>query len=94
MSGERRCVHLTIQGRVQGVWFRESARQEAERVGVVGWIRNTSDGDVEAVVEGPTDAVEAFVRWCHRGPPAARVAKVDRVDSPATEEFARFDVRR
>ena len=94
MSEEQKRVQLTIRGRVQGVWFRESARQEAERLGVVGWIRNSREGDVEAVAEGPTDAVEAFVRWCHRGPPAARVAGLDRADAAWTGEFARFEVRR
>ena len=94
MTDERKRVHLRIHGHVQGVWFRESARQEAGRTGVVGWIRNTPEGEVEAVAEGPTDAVEAFVRWCHRGPAAARVAGVDRVDAAPTGEFARFDVRR
>jgi acylphosphatase len=94
MSGERRRVTLRIRGHVQGVWFRESARQEAERLGVCGWIRNMREGDVEATAEGPVDAVEAFVRWCHRGPPAARVSAVDRADSSATGEFTRFDVRR
>jgi acylphosphatase len=94
MSGERRRVHLWIRGRVQGVWFRESARQQAELLGVWGWIRNDRGGDVEAVAEGPAEAVEAFVRWCHRGPKAAHVTAVDREDAPPTGEFASFEVRR
>ena len=94
MSEERRRVHLRIRGRVQGVWFRESARQQAERLGVSGWIRNIPSGEVEAVAEGPASAVEAFVRWCHRGPPAAHVTAVEREDAPSTGEFTFFDVRR
>lgn len=94
MQGEPSRVHLRIRGEVQGVWFRESARQEAGRLGVVGWIRNDRSGDVEAVAEGPAEALEAFVRWCHRGPPAARVTGVDREDGLPTGEFVRFDVRR
>ena len=50
--------HLRIQGRAQGVWFRESMRREAERLGVTGWVRNAPDGSVEAVVQGPDTAVE------------------------------------
>ena len=94
MREERRRVHLLIRGRVQGVWFRESAREEAERLGVSGWIRNLPGGEVEAVAEGPSESVEAFVRWCHRGPRAAHVSSVDREDASPTGEFSSFDVRR
>ena len=65
--------HLLIQGRVQGVWFRASMRREAERLGVTGWVRNTADGAVEAVVQGPAEAVDALVEWARSGPPMARV---------------------
>ena len=77
-------VHVWISGRVQGVYFRESTRQEAERLGVAGWVRNLDDGRVEAVVEGPDGAVDALVAWCHRGPENARVDGVDmRTEDPA-----------
>jgi acylphosphatase len=69
--------HLLIHGRVQGVWFRESMRIEAERLGVAGWVRNTPDGAVEAVVQGPVEAVEAMIKWARKGPPLARVDHVD-----------------
>lgn len=68
--------HLMIQGRVQGVAFRANARVEAERLGLYGWVRNRTDGRVEAVVAGTTGAVEHFVRWAHRGPSLARVDSV------------------
>lgn len=68
---------LRIHGRVQGVWFRESMRQEAERLGVAGWVRNTPDGQVEAVVQGPAAAVAALIEWAHRGPPLAQVERVE-----------------
>lgn len=68
---------LRIHGRVQGVWFRESMRQEAERLGVSGWVRNTPDGKVEAVVQGPADKVAALIAWAHKGPPLARVERVE-----------------
>ncbi len=69
--------YLRIHGRVQGVWFRESMRIEAERLAVSGWVRNTPDGTVEAVVQGQASAVEALIAWAHRGPPLARVERVE-----------------
>ena len=68
---------LVAHGRVQGVWFRETMRREAERLGVAGWVRNRLDGTVEAVVHGPRDAVEAIVAWARRGPEAAHVTALD-----------------
>ena len=69
--------HLRIHGRVQGVWFRESMRLEAERLNVTGWVRNTPDGAVEAVIQGPAGAVDALIEWVRSGPPLARVERVE-----------------
>jgi len=69
--------HLRIHGRVQGVWFRESMRVEAERLNVAGWVRNMPDGGVEAVIQGPSGAVEALIKWARTGPPLARVDRVE-----------------
>jgi acylphosphatase len=68
---------LRIHGRVQGVWFRESMRLEAERLNVAGWVRNTADGAVEAVIQGPAEAVETLIEWARSGPPLARVDRVE-----------------
>lgn len=68
---------LRIHGRVQGVWFRESMRIEAERLDVAGWVRNTPDGTVEAVIQGPAVAVEALIEWARTGPPLARVDRIE-----------------
>lgn len=65
-----------IRGRVQGVGFRYSMRLEARRLGVTGWVRNRHDGSVEAVAQGPAEAVEALVEWSRHGPPGARVTDV------------------
>ena len=70
-------VSLRISGRVQGVFYRASARDEAARLGLKGWVRNLPNGDVEAEVEGPDTTVERFLDWCRQGPPAARVEDVE-----------------
>jgi acylphosphatase len=72
-----RRVHVFVAGRVQGVFFRASCAEEARTLGVAGWVRNASDGRVEAVFEGPEAAVEAMVDWCRKGPGHARVDAVD-----------------
>jgi acylphosphatase len=82
---------LQIRGQVQGVWYRESMRLEAERLGVTGWVRNRGDGSVEAVVQGNPAAVEAITRWARRGPEQARVEAVEA--SPADGQFASFEKR-
>ena len=91
---DRRRASLKIRGKVQGVFYRESARAEAQRLGLTGWVRNISDGSVEAVVEGAPEAIDAFVAWCHRGPPQARVTGVERADEAARGEFSTFTVER
>lgn len=84
-------LHLRIEGRVQGVWFRESMRQEAERLGVSGWVRNRPDGSVEAVVQGADAAVDALLAWSRQGPPMARVDRV--VTRIAAGDYAGFEKR-
>lgn len=70
----RACV--VVSGRVQGVWFRESCRRRAAAEGVAGYVRNRSDGTVEAAFEGDPAAVERLVEWCRTGPPLAEVTSV------------------
>ena len=74
---------VLVDGRVQGVFFRESCRREAEARGVTGWVRNRSDGRVEAVFEAASAAVEAMVAWCRHGPAGARVDEMEVTDEPA-----------
>lgn len=66
-------ARVVVTGRVQGVFYRDSCRRQADRLAVAGWVRNRPDGTVEAVFEGPPDAVTAMVDWCRRGPRTARV---------------------
>jgi len=83
---------LVIRGRVQGVWYREAMRQEAEALGVAGWVRNRLDGTVEAHVEGSGEAVEALVRWARRGPEHAQVTDLE-VHEADPDGLTRFEKR-
>ena len=83
---------VVVHGRVQGVFFRDSARSKAGALGVTGWIRNRSDGAVEAVFEGAPDAVAAMVDFVRRGPGHAQVSRVEEISEPA-EGLSGFNVR-
>jgi len=87
-------AELLISGRVQGVFYRASAQQEAQRLGVYGEIGNLPGGEVEAIVEGEQAAVEEFIAWCRRGPPAAVVENVRVRFSEPRGEFRTFRVTR
>ena len=91
--GERRRAHVHVTGRVQGVYYRASTRDAAQDRGVSGWVRNLADGRVEAVFEGPRDAVDAMVEWCHNGSPGASVETVDVVHEDP-EGLEGFEIRR
>ena len=89
---DRKTLHLIIYGRVQGVFYRDSMRSQAQGLSVAGWVRNRSDGTVEALVQGEAAAVDMIVQWAHRGPPHARVERVE--ISFAQGEFRDFDIVR
>ena len=74
---------LRIRGRVQGVGYRNAMQAEASRLGLSGWVRNRSDGSVEALAAGPAPALDLLVAWARRGPPAARVGEVSWEAAPA-----------
>ena len=86
---------LRITGLVQGVGYRYSLRAEARKLGVAGWVRNRSDGSVEALVQGPREAVEALLGWARRGPPAARVSEVREApaEAPHDKPYSGFELR-
>ncbi|MGD0451063.1 MAG: acylphosphatase [Candidatus Bathyarchaeia archaeon] len=84
-------VHVFVNGRVQGVFFRQKTKQQAERLGVTGWIRNLHDGRVEAVFEGEETAVKALEEYCHSGPSSAIVTNVDSIWEPYRGEFSDFE---
>ena len=70
-------VHLIVSGRVQGVWFRAGAREQALELGLCGWAKNCPDGTVEIHAEGDKKTLEQFITWCRKGPPAARVSALE-----------------
>jgi acylphosphatase len=86
-----RCVHVRIEGRVQGVGFRTWTELEATALGLTGWVRNCRDGAVEAVFHGDEDAVQTMLDVCRFGPPAARVEAVEILGENAGI-FQRFEV--
>jgi acylphosphatase len=85
-------IHLIIEGRVQGVWFRDSTRREAVSLGVLGWVRNRPDGTVEVLAEGPEDKVRELITWCNHGPPAAVVSRIHESQDKWQGEFNAFDI--
>jgi acylphosphatase len=85
-------VRVVISGMVQGVFFRQETSEHAGRLGVAGWVRNRSDGRVEAVFEGPQDAVDQLVSWCRQGTPWSRVDGVE-VTAEEPEGLDAFRIR-
>lgn len=90
----RQRLEACISGRVQGVWFRASTREEALRLGLDGWVRNLPDGRVEAVFEGEAAALETMLAWCRVGPPGARVDVVETSRGPAGGASGGFSIVR
>ncbi len=85
-------MHLVIEGRVQGVWFRDSTLREAVSLGVFGWVRNRQDGTVEVLAEGPENKVNELVSWCHHGPSMAKVQRVHETIEAWRDEYKSFDI--
>jgi len=85
-------AHVFVSGRVQGVFFRSGTLDEARYLKLTGWVKNTPDGRVEAVFEGPKDKVTKMVNWCSRGPPGSEVTDVKTDWEQPTNEFDRFSI--
>jgi acylphosphatase len=91
-NDDRVRAHVLVSGHVQGVTYRATTRREANDRGVDGWVRNLADGRVEAVFEGPADAVEGMLEYCHEGPTRARVEDVS-VEYESPEGVSGFEIR-
>jgi acylphosphatase len=86
-------VHLLISGKVQGVFFRETSRKVAEKLNIKGWIKNTPDEKVEAVITGEENDVNDFIKWCKKGPERAKVKEVI-VSKQEGIFFEKFEVKK
>lgn len=89
----RRRVRAVAQGRVQGVFFRASTQEEAERRGLHGWVRNRPDGTVETLLEGEESAVAGMLSWLHHGPPRSLVERVTVQEEEGEELLHGFAIR-
>lgn len=90
----QRRVRFRVAGRVQGVAYRASAMDAANRVGVRGWVRNLTGGDVEGVVQGEASDVDGFLAWAAKGPAGARVERMMTADEEVGDELVKFEIRR
>jgi acylphosphatase len=86
-------VHVYVSGRVQGVFFRAETQRAANSLNLTGWVRNMSDGRVEALLEGENADVDKMIAWCHIGPPAARVEEVIVTEEQYSCEFRDFSIK-
>ena len=85
-------AHITVHGRVQGVWFRAGTKEKGEELGLTGWVMNRPNGTVEIHAQGEKSQLEKFITWCHQGTSAAKVTSLDIDRSEAQQEFTSFDI--
>jgi len=93
ISDKKSRVHVLVEGRVQGVFYRETCRKKAQRLGVTGWVMNLKDGKVEAVFEGEEVLVNKMVDWAKRGSIFASVDSFNVLEEDYKEEFKTFGIR-
>lgn len=86
-------VHIFVSGRVQGVSFRYYTAQKAEELGLKGWVRNTEDGELEAVFEGKQDKIKEIISWMRKGPPSAKIDNINIKEEQNRGEFSNFEIR-
>ena len=85
-------AHIRIYGQVQGICLRSYAKEVADRLGLVGWVKNNPDGSVETVAEGSKEKLEEFVKWCKKGPSGAMVEKVEVKWGEKSEDYDQFEI--
>jgi acylphosphatase len=86
-------LHIVIEGIVQGVFYRASTIEGSSKLGLTGWVKNCSDGRVEAVFEGDTDKIDQIIEWCKKGPPGAVVRNVEIIWEQATGDYDSFTIK-
>ena len=92
-SGDRERARVYVSGQVQGVFFRDSARERAEQLGLAGWVKNLPDGRVEALFEGRPEKVCEMLAWCEQGPSHATVEEVEVELEASRGDIQGFEVR-
>ena len=90
---DRKTLHLLIEGKVQGVFYRASARKKAEELKITGWVKNTKEGNVEIVCQAGEAVLQQFINWCKQGPPGAKVEHI-KVTETAAAQFGDFTIVR
>jgi acylphosphatase len=85
--------YLRIRGNVQGVFYRATVKEVADKIGISGWVKNTADGDVEALISGTDDQLQTFIEWCWQGPPAAIVTAI-KIEERTEEAVVGFIILR
>jgi acylphosphatase len=87
----KEATHIIVHGRVQGVWFRAGTKEKADELGLLGWVKNRTEGTVEIHAEGEKLLLEKFIKWCRMGTPAADVISID-IDEVMVQECKSFDI--
>lgn len=90
----KKTVHVYVKGKVQGVFFRATTKEQAEKRGIYGWVRNVNDGRVEAVFEGEASAVDDMISWCQKGPPLSHVQEVKTQEMHSPLNCTEFKIKR
>jgi len=85
-------VHLLISGKVQGVWYRVFVQKNARELGLTGWVKNTDEGHVEAMVQGNTDVIESLIKLCRQGPPLADVKNIAVTQEESKDSYTDFAI--
>lgn len=85
-------ARIIIKGRVQGVFYRATAQEKAQELGLKGYVKNLEDGTVEALVQGDKAAIEIFIKWCHEGPPSSKVETINVEWQTSTERYSDFSI--
>ena len=84
--------HIRVAGQVQGVFFRRTAKLQAEELGILGWVKNNDDGSVDVMAQGEKDKIDQFVKWCKKGPPFAKVENIEVKEQKGLEGFEDFSI--
>ena len=87
----KEATHIIVHGRVHGVWFRAGTKEKADELGLLGWVKNRTEGTVEIHAEGEKLLLEKFITWCRIGTPAADVTSLD-IDEVMVKEYKSFDI--